>query len=144
VPRGIKSLEVQTFPQVLHTKKGLHLKAFDPFRRLINSELRWIYVGHISALTAPIFSSTYPYWPYTLSTTISAMYNVAGFFLNKTPLFSIFYGSLTVHSLGSVVLRFFYNAHVMICRLQKNIILVTIIIVILYVIQMKIKISLYM
>lgn len=30
------------------------------------------------------------------------------FFLNKIPLFAIFYGSLTVHSVGSVVLRFFY------------------------------------
>jgi hypothetical protein len=28
-----------TFPQVLHSKKGLHLKRFDPSRRLIDSEL---------------------------------------------------------------------------------------------------------
>ena len=41
--RRIKSLEVQTFPQIKDSKMGFHLKGFDPFQGLIEIELRWVY-----------------------------------------------------------------------------------------------------
>ena len=44
---------MQTFPQVFHSKKGLHVEWFDHSQCLVDPELRWIYAGAYNHLHSP-------------------------------------------------------------------------------------------
>jgi hypothetical protein len=55
--REIKSLEAQTFPQVLHSMKSLHLEGFDHSQHLVDLKLRWMYTS-ILISTMPTHQTT--------------------------------------------------------------------------------------